>query len=373
MSPRARLATSRNDRRRRWWSWVWGLCLLSACAAARSPSPPDRPEVPCRSKPNLERVSALLDERRPQDGAPDYVVAPGDLLIVTIYHYRPEGGDFSSEVRVDDRGYVSLPMMEPVKVAGLSLAETRRALVRALRSAEVLREPLVTLFLKDYQGQQVVVLGAVNRPGMYSLSRGRQTLVDVLSMAGGLAPNAGNSILISPGQEGRSAGASDAFVLLQAAAESGAPSPSADMTSLCIEGADGTTNPALLAFGARAGDVVVIPEAGHAYVDGEVEKPGPYPLSRGVTLTQLISTAGGLTFPADTKQVKLIRSAAPGETSEWALNLDDIRAQTERDVLLERNDRVVVPYRLGRKIAYGFYYTVTTIVRVTVGGAATIF
>jgi len=271
---------------------------------------------------------------------------------------------------VDDRGYISLPMIEPIRAAGMSLTEVRRRIVHALQRAEVLKEPLVSAFLKEYQGQQVVVLGAVSRPGMFSLSRGHETLVDVLSMAGGLAPNAGNYILFRPSRADGNA----AYSLVVRGNAGDAPAGvDPTMIPICLDAANGTTNPAILTLSLRGGDLIVLPEAGQVFIEGEVGKPGHYPLSRGVTLTQVISSAGGPTFPADLSQVRLIRSAASGDRAEWKIDLDEINEHDHPDIRLERNDSIVVPSRPGRKVVYGVYEFVTAIVRITVGGAATIF
>lgn len=355
------------------------VAMLSACGAARKEGPiaGTEPNERSASAGNQQRLQALFDARQRGENGDDYVIAPGDLLVITIYNFRPEGGNFESDVRVDDRGYISLPMINPVRAAGMSLTKLRAAVVVGLRQARVLNQPLVSVFLKDYQGQQVVVLGAVGRPGMYHLSRGKQTLVDVLSMAGGLTKNAGNYVLFRPAPpsaDGPQAGASEqGYALKMVSATSTIPDQDADMVVIDVDGHGGGTNPTLLALPMRGGDLVIVPDAGQAYIEGEVSKPGPFPLTHGMTLTQLISSASGLSYPADRHHVTLIRGAATGDSTQWEIDLDRIQRQEQPDVLLERNDRVVVPATPGRKIAYGVYQTVTTIVRFTVGGGANLY
>lgn len=336
-----------------------------------------QPADPCDNPSYQQQIGALVATRRQPPGAADasYTVSPGDLLVITVYNYRPEGGDFSSDVRVDDRGYISLPMMDPVQVAGLSVAQVHRAIVTGLRGAEVLKDPLVSVFVKDYQGQEVVVLGAVARPGMYHLSRGKQTLVDVISMAGGLAQNAGNFVLVRPAGAGAPATepVAQAYAIHTDAATEPLLGTDGGNIPICLDTAAGQPDPAILMLQVRGGDLVIVPEAGKAFIDGEVDKPGPYPLTRGMTLTQLISSAGGLKFPADPARVRLIRKTIAGDSMEWQVNLDHTETDLQPDVRLTRDDRVVVPYTLGRKTVYGLYEFVTAIVRISVGGAAAIF
>jgi hypothetical protein len=232
---------------------VFLLVALCACSAARQ-STAALPKGPCRNELDQQRLRALLVDRPPNLGPDsDYIIGAGDLLSVTIYNYRAGGGDFVSDVRVDDRGYISLPMIDPIRIAGSSLARARRDIVLSLRRSQVLHEPLVSVFLKDYRGQQIVVIGAVSRPGIYPLTRGKQTLVDVVSLAGGLAPNAANYLLLQPAGAGAS-GSVDVFAASLAASTAEPAERDESMVAICVDGSEGGTNPALAALTLRGGD-----------------------------------------------------------------------------------------------------------------------
>lgn len=353
------------------------LVAMAACGAPRKGvlSADNRPPDQSLTQSNQERLQALLLARQHGNDGSDYVVSPGDLLVVTIYNFRPEGGNFEAEVRVDDRGYISLPMIEPLRVAGLNAAQLRAAVTAALQQSQVLKQPMVGVFLKDYQGQGVIVLGAVAKPGQHFLSRGGQTLIDVISMAGGLTQNAGNYILLRPADN-----TGNGSRHLAPAPGPGPPlAPAAnslsgaDPNTIVINAQPGSADPMLMAIPMRGGDQVTVPEAGQAFIEGEVAKPGPVPLVYGMTLTQLISAVGGLTYPADRQHVILIRSAQGGESTPWEIDLDRIQSQEQRDVLLERNDRIVVPSTGGKKVAYGVYQTLNAIVHLSVGGAVPLY
>jgi polysaccharide export outer membrane protein len=364
----------------RTWLLVLACAGIVACSAARPPTAVsssasmDSSAAPA----NQERVHALLTARQQRsDPDSEYAVAPGDLLAVTIYNFRPGGGVFESEVRVDDRGYVSLPTIDPVRAAGLTLAQLRAALVTRLQEARVLPQPLISVFLKEYQGQRVIVLGAVARPGQYNLSRGRQTLVDVLSMAGGLTERTGNYVLFRPAPSGTVPGGEDTlmhgYALKSAATTDALVDPQEDAVVFRLGGASSGTTPSALLLPVRGGDLFIIPEAGQAFVEGEVEKPGPYALSRDMTLMQLIASAGGLAFPADRRRVTLLRAEGRGKSTPREIDVEQIQSQEQPDVLLEPNDRIVVPATAGRKVAYGVYRTFTALVHFTVGGVASVF
>ena len=60
--------------------------------------------------------------------------------------------------------------------------------------------PRVIVFVKEYRSRQVAVLGAVTKPGLYSITNGADTLLDVISQAGGIAPGADPKIYLIPAE-----------------------------------------------------------------------------------------------------------------------------------------------------------------------------
>jgi polysaccharide export outer membrane protein len=109
----------------------------------------------------------------------DYRIGPEDLLEVQVF-----GVDqLTRTVRVNGRGMVSLPLIGNVEVGGLT-AQQAEALVVAKLAESYLQDPQVSLFIKEYTSQRVIIEGAVNKPGVYPL-RGPTTLLQSLAIAGG--------------------------------------------------------------------------------------------------------------------------------------------------------------------------------------------
>ena len=79
---------------------------------------------------------------------------------------------------------------------GLTEAELRQSLSERLK--QYMLKPRVVVFVKEYHSRQVAVLGAVVRPGLYNLTSGGDTLLDVISQAGGIAPGADPKIYLIP-------------------------------------------------------------------------------------------------------------------------------------------------------------------------------
>jgi polysaccharide export outer membrane protein len=109
----------------------------------------------------------------------DYRIGPEDLLEVQVF-----GVDqLSRTVRVNSRGFVSLPLIGVVGVGGMTAQEAEAAIAQLL-AANYLQNPQVSVFIKEYTSQRVTIEGAVNKPGIYPL-RGETTLLRSLAIAGG--------------------------------------------------------------------------------------------------------------------------------------------------------------------------------------------
>lgn len=112
-------------------------------------------------------------------GPRDYRIGSEDLLDVQVF-----GVDqLSRTVRVNSRGMISLPLIGSVEVAGMTAQEAESSITRRLADT-YLQNPQVSLFIKEFTTQRVIIEGAVARPGVYPL-RGQGTLLTALALAGG--------------------------------------------------------------------------------------------------------------------------------------------------------------------------------------------
>lgn len=114
---------------------------------------------------------------------PFYRLQPSDTIVVK-YRYTPE---YDATVVVRPDGWISLPIVGDVRVAGLTVSDASRA-VRAAAERR-LREPEMTFELRDFQKPRFVVGGEVEKPGQFEL-RGRVSLLEALAMAGGVKRSA---------------------------------------------------------------------------------------------------------------------------------------------------------------------------------------
>ncbi len=229
----------------------------------------------------------------------EYRVGPKDLLEISVF-----GADeLSRTVRVSEDGKVSLPLLGEVLVDGLTKSELEKKLADLLGEKYV-QNPQVTVFIREYQSKRVSVLGAVEKPGPYQLL-GRQTLMQIVSEAGGLTRDAGSDIII-----------------IRQLPDGTSTSLRISIDDLFLKG-DAKLNVPL-----EAGDIVNIPvdKLVAVYVFGQVKNPGALQVKKSAmpTLLQAIAQAGGFTDRAARGGVVIKRKDETGKEKEIKVNARSI-------------------------------------------------
>jgi protein involved in polysaccharide export with SLBB domain len=128
------------------------------------------------ANPLQEQLMAQVS-RATLTGYQDYAVGPEDLLDVAFL----EANDLDREVRVNGQGEVSLPLVGPVKVSGLSPQAIEKRLAQLYREGNYIRKPQISVQVKEYRHQRVMVTGAVKTPGAYEMI-GPRTLLEMLGI-----------------------------------------------------------------------------------------------------------------------------------------------------------------------------------------------
>lgn len=271
-------------------------------------------------------------------------IGPNDLIAVSVY----DAPELTRSVRVGPDGMIRLPMLERrIRAAGLQPAELEQALADALRAEQLLVDPVVTVTILEYHSRPIRVAGAVRNPVTFQ-AEGVVTLLDALTRAGGLSPEAGPEILVSRAQE---ADDGSMVTLVQRIPVKG-----------LIDAADPELNVRL-----TGGEEIRVPEAGRIYVVGSVRKPGVFPIreSSEITVLQVLALAEGLApFASQTAYVYRL-DPATGSRHEIPVPLKKIMDRKAPDVSLVANDMLYVPDNTGRRI------TARALERVAGFGAAT--
>lgn len=236
----------------------------------------------------------------------DYVVGAGDILQLSVFGHP----DLSQDLVVQPDGSVVFPLVGRTPAAG----KTTRALATELADVlgrSYLRDPQVTLAVREYRSKAVLVAGEVAHPGSYPLASGA-TIVEILARAGPVSAGAAaEAIVVRPRGEVRGP------VL---------PSEmnSADVEVLRVNLREIESGNLQANLVLKPNDTVFIPQAPKIYVSGEVKSPGAYPFSPGLTVRQLLILAGGLTEDGSATRIRAIRKGEDGKAREVKIQMDDL-------------------------------------------------
>jgi polysaccharide export outer membrane protein len=260
-----------------------------------------------------------------------------------------------------------LPFVGMIHVNGMT-DRTLRAEIRRVLETNYVRNPQVSLFVKEFRSRQVAVIGAVQKPGLYSLASSADTILSMISQAGGTTAGAAERILFIPAEPAEPDKAKEIVSAMPIQMLSKDPSPlilkNAEPLVINLDGVNKSGQEMYLSMPARPGDIVMIPGAGEVLVQGWVEKPGAYKITPGLTLLGVVAAAGGMTYPADAAAVELMRTNAAGHKSKVIADLDAIRTGASPDLPLREGDIVDVVSSSPKLFAYGFYRFFTTLVHV---------
>jgi len=118
-----------------------------------------------------------------------YRLTPSDVIELS-FPYVPE---FNQVITVQPDGYASLRGVGDLRVQSRTLPELRQMLVEAY--SPIIRDPLMTIVLKEFEKPYFVATGEVEHPGKFEL-RGATTLSQAIAFAGGLTRSAKHSQVV---------------------------------------------------------------------------------------------------------------------------------------------------------------------------------
>jgi len=270
----------------------------------------------------------------------EYRIGRDDLVDVVVFDAPELGGSG----RVNASGFVSLPLIGIVEAAGKTPVELQSVIEKTLQ-AKYVKDPHVTVFVREYASQPVSIIGAVKLPGTYQI-KGQKRLLDMLAQAQGLdLNNAGRTIQVS-----RQAGAAgEAPQTITVSAE--------DLFQ------NGKTE---LNIPIMAGDTIIVLQAQSVFVIGEVVRPGEFPLTQGknITAAKAIALGSGFTREAKRSACKIIRIHGDGVKEEIPVNVAKILDGSLDDIALLPNDILFVP---SNKVKSGLIRTLDTTIGVVSG------
>jgi polysaccharide biosynthesis/export protein len=331
-----------------------------------------------------ERIRALGATSKLASG--DYKIGTGDLLNISVFDV-PE---LTRDVRVSQSGTISIPLVPTrLHVAGLTEIQAEQMIADVLKANGLVSHPEVGLTVKEHRSKPITVIGAVARPMVYEADRS-VTLLEVLAAAGGIANDAGDTIIVTRGHspsfvmvpnpgpvtssmpgvsldsntsEEPPSSDKDREPIPNSSLPSAAPSATAPPQAATSATSPGNPPPPgniitiylndLIGTGdtrnnipLEAGDVVTVPHAGIIYVLGAVSRPGGFVLSHDrdhITSMKVLALAGGLTRIAKLDHAVIIRRDDQGRQTETEVNLKQVLNRRTEDIQMHASDVLYIP------------------------------
>jgi polysaccharide biosynthesis/export protein len=372
------------------------ILTLSACAGSNYSSPAENPASPATlSAAGASSASQLLNTADENDSsavletlwrertAPSaagansgFSLGPGDILRISVPMIR-ELTD--RKVRVSEDDTIALPLLGTINVAGMTEQDLRQEL--ASRAGRYMYNPQVEVYLQTPENRVVSVLGEVKAPGRYLVASRADTIMTLLSRAGGATDKAGSQILFFPAPAAPSGAAAapslhrpgvvkvstgTALDQLERHGATASAHQMSDSDSLPVESAiaaqQSPGSPLMISLAGpeqyldmpvHPGDVLFVPAAGSVYVQGWVDKAGLFPITPGMTVLGSIAAAGGALY---TSSATLIRTEQGGQQRKIALNLSKIKSGQEPNLPVRGGDVIIVNRSVVGALPYTLYF-----------------
>lgn len=315
----------------------------------------------------------------------DYVLGSGDVITIHVFDV-PE---LSRDVRISQTGTIGLPLV-PVRlrVSGLTEIQAQQKIEEVLAANGLVTHPQVDVSVKERRSKPVTIVGAVVHPMVYQMDR-PITLLEALAEAGGIAADAGDTLLVARpevavkpepsstenGGEKNSPGSSSTAPEKESAPGNlpgGATEPPAISNLITVNLNDlletgNAQNNILL----QAGDIITVPHAGIVYALGAVTRPGGFVVTsdrQQLTTLKVLALAGGVNRTASLSHAVLIRKDAAGKQSEVMVDLKKVIHREQEDVPMRPSDVLYIPDNTTKQVLLKALEVATS-----VGTAAAVF
>ena len=281
--------------------------------------------------PSDQRDSPVLLTAPPVVFYEDYLIGPGDLLEIQVFQVK----ELNTTVRVGITGSITLPLLGQVQASDLTPLELQQKISNRL-SEKYLKDPQITIFIKEFQNQPISVIGSVEKPGIDQLTT-RKNLIEILSLAGGLSKKSstpsGRTVSIT-----RESGFGDLT------ASEGLEILSPRKISIELRKLLYAQEPHLN-IQVKARDIITVSKADVVYVVGAVKQPGGFVLEdeERVTVLQALAMARGFDKYPKKGAARIIRRLKDGSRQEFPVQLGKVLKGKAPDPPLLANDILFVP------------------------------
>lgn len=225
----------------------------------------------------------------------DYKLGPGDAIRVVVF----QNPDLTLDTRVSENGAINYPLIGAVQVGDLTIAAAEKRIAKGLKEGGFVQQPQVNIVLMQNRGNQVSVLGLVNRPGRFPLETFNTRVSDILATAGGISPTGADTVILTGLRDGKTL------------------RKEIDLPAIYLD------NKPSEDVNVAPGDVIYVHRAPVYYIYGEAQRSGVYRIERGMTVQQALAQGGGATIRGTERSLRLYRRDSNGKVEQLTPDLTD--------------------------------------------------
>lgn len=225
----------------------------------------------------------------------DYQLGAGDAIRILVF----QNPDLTLDTRVSESGSITYPLIGTVQIGGLTIGKAEQTIASALKEGGFVQQPQVNIVLIQVRGNQVSVLGQVNRPGRFPLETFNTRVSEMLATAGGIAGSGADTVIVTGLRGGKPF------------------RKEVDIAGLYLD------NKPENDIAVAGGDVIYVHRAPVFYVYGEVQRPGSFRIERNMTVQQALAQGGGPTIRGTENRLRLHRRGANGAIEQLSPELND--------------------------------------------------
>lgn len=288
------------------------IAFLALCCARFAQAQYAGPAPTKSDAPNPDNQG--LAEPAPSELLPGKAIRlhPGDLIQISVFGVP----DYKADVRIAGNGVADLPLIGGTHLAGLTIEDAQKVVEQKLIAGQMILKPDVLITVQSSTVDIIQVIGEVTHPQVIP-AYAPISLLDALTVAGGLKPDASHSISIL---------------------RKGMPKPL--LVNLSSNPAQALSQNIPL----YPGDRVLVPRMGVVYVVGAVKTQGAYPISPDTPMTvlQAVALSGGAGFQASNSDARIIRTTGTNRR-EIKVDLKEVADGKAPDPVLQSDDILMVP------------------------------
>ena len=242
--------------------------------------------------------TAAFAQPSPGPGVPPDMttLGVGDVIRITVY----QNPDLTVEAaRISELGQINFPLVGNVAISGLTVPAAEQKIAKALRDGGFVLKPQVTIQIGQIRSNVISVLGQVSKPGRYPIDVVGSKVSEMIAAAGGVTPGGSDIVTLTGTRNGKPV---KIEIDLPTVIQSG-------KTELDIP--------------VENNDILYVDRAPSLYLYGEVQRPGMFGLTRGMTLLQALAQAGGVSARGTQRGIKVHRRDANGNVVILDLKMND--------------------------------------------------